>query len=73
MSYFISEKGWYDAAESGSVVSDLRPHAVVCLPCGGFPIKVLDTGVSALSFAAVAEIELLDTAGPAPTLFCCGG
>ena len=51
----------------------LRSHAVVCSSCGEFPLKVRDTAVSVPSFVAVADIELLDTAGPAPTLFCCGG
>ena len=77
MSCFVAEEEWYDAAESGSVVSafsaDLRSHAVRCSSCGGVPLRVLDTAVSTLGFVGVADIELLDTAGPDSTLFCCGG
>ena len=47
----------------------LRSHAVVCSSCGGFALEMLDTAVSALSFVAVADFELLDTAGLAPLSF----
>ena len=47
----------------------LRSHAVVCSSCGGFPLEVLDTAVSTLSFVAVADFELLETAGLAPLSF----
>ena len=35
----------------------------------GFPLEVLDTTVSALSYVAVVDIELLDTALSAPLSF----
>ena len=41
----------------------------MCSICGGFPLKVLDTAVSALSFVAVADIEMLDPAGYVPLSF----
>ena len=53
----------------------LQSDAVLCSSCGGLPLNVLDTGVcvSAFHFVAVAEIDLLDTAGPASTLVYGGG
>ena len=47
----------------------MRSHAVVCSSCGGFLLEVLDTAVSALSYVAVADIELLDTVVSAPLSF----
>ena len=41
----------------------------MCSSCGDFPLDVLDTAVFALSFVAVADIELFDTAGSAPLYF----
>ena len=41
----------------------------MCSSCGGFPLEVLDTAVSTLSFVAVADFELLDTASLAPLSF----
>ena len=41
----------------------------MCSSCGGFPLEVLGTALSTLSFVAVADFELLDTAGLAPLSF----
>ena len=41
----------------------------MCSPCGCFPLEVLDTAVSTVSFVAVADFGLLDTAILAPRSF----
>ena len=52
-----------------SALCGLRSNVVVCSSCAGFPLEVLDTAVSALSYVAVAAIELLNTAVSAPLSF----
>ena len=44
-------------------------HTPLCSSCSGCPLEVLDTAVPTPSFVAVAEFELLDTAGLAPLSF----
>ena len=41
-------------------------HTPLCSSCSGCPLEVLDTAVPTLSFVAVDDVELLDTAGLAP-------